>query len=121
MHLVLASPANTSKQIKTNCLIDTGCSCPLIIPEQMAKDLGLEIIEGAVDLLLGGNTPSVEVKRTKLTLVLNTLEAIYRLPCMALVLEESKPIIGTPVLDIICRKTGTRFVMDFQKGLISFE
>lgn len=120
LHLVLQQPASTHGKIETNCLIDTGCNLPLIIPDSLAKKLDLKLLEEDTKIVTA-NSHNIQAKRARLTIVVNTLDKIYKIPCMALILEENRPIIGTPVLDIICRKTDTRFVMDFKKLVISFE
>jgi hypothetical protein len=44
------------------------------------------------------------------------------LPIEAVILDqEAQPILGTPLLKLICEVTESRFVIDFLRSIISFE
>jgi hypothetical protein len=102
-------------------LIDTGCNLPLIINQQTAEALKIRIEKKTVKLKIA-DEQGLEAKKVKLKVILETLDNDFAFGCTALIIpREEVCIIGTPLLEAICKKTKTDFVLNFMQSKLEFK
>jgi predicted aspartyl protease len=112
------APDSPNTKITRECLIDTGSVLPLSIDQETYKLLGSPpFAEQDYEIALA-NHQSLFVPIIYMDILLEG----KILPIEAVILDkEEQPIIGTPLLKLICEVTESRFVMDFLRSIISFE
>ncbi|MBP5974919.1 hypothetical protein HW132_19810 [Brasilonema sp. CT11] len=107
-----------STKITRECLIDTGSVLPLAIDLKTYQRLGKPpVIDEDYEIALANNQ-SLFLPVINMDILIDC----KILPIEAVILnQEMQPIIGIPLLKLICEVTESRFIMDFLRSIISFE
>jgi hypothetical protein len=106
--------------IRQKCLIDTGCSCNLIIPERVAKTLDLPFL-GNSKITLGDNKTK-DSKDYACVVAFNSLCEHADFKTKVTVFKGNETwIAGLGIIDLFCNLNKARFVIDVVKDEIRFE
>ncbi len=119
IELVFSSPSS-SRIIRQKCLIDTGCSCNLLIPQAAVNTLNLPLL-GDSKLILGDEQQK-DSKDYACLVAFNSLCDHADFKTKVTVIEGNQGFIaGLGIIDLFCNLNKSQLVIDIVRDEIRFE
>lgn len=113
----LLEPKEKLEKLQIKSLVDTGFDEYLAIPKFIAKSLNL-VEKSLIEVHLGdgrsNNLPVAEV-------ILEVGTFSQQMLVDVIITDDEEVILGTRVLDVLCRSNNLKFCLDFVNSKISFE
>ncbi len=117
LNLAFQCESDLKNTITKTCLIDTGFDLALALDLDTYLQLGSPELSGEDFEINTANNHALQVAIVKLDVLIGS----YTFPLEAILLDkEERPIIGTMLLQEICRASNKALKIDFNREVVSF-